>query len=171
MGFKTKQHGRKVLTPQPKPEAQPATAAGHLSRSAPPRPSPPLAEAPRRGADRESGGDCEDDGVDPGAGKSDHGPGAPSTRPSREGSFECWPWRESMSADASTPNSTKNSRPKCPNCGTSKVAEILYGLPICIDKGKLDRGEIVLGGCCITGSDPKWHCNRCRHNWITNPSN
>lgn len=29
----------------------------------------------------------------------------------------------------------------------------------------LERKEIVLGGCTMTGNDPKWECNECRARW------
>ena len=28
-----------------------------------------------------------------------------------------------------------------------------------------ERGEIVLGGCCVTEDDPKWQCKDCEHEW------
>jgi DNA-directed RNA polymerase subunit RPC12/RpoP len=52
---------------------------------------------------------------------------------------------------------------KCPNCGHSPLANILYGY-IGIDddlRKKLDEGRIVLGGCCVTGDDPRWECTNC----------
>ena len=52
---------------------------------------------------------------------------------------------------------------KCPNCQSTNRAEILWGLPADmreIEK-ELERKEIVLGGCCVTGNDPKWACNDC----------
>ena len=30
---------------------------------------------------------------------------------------------------------------------------------------ELDKKEIVLGGCIVTGSDPKWECNECLTRW------
>ena len=30
---------------------------------------------------------------------------------------------------------------------------------------KLDKKEIVLGGCCVTNHDPKGECNDCNHQW------
>jgi len=29
----------------------------------------------------------------------------------------------------------------------------------------LDKGDIVLGGCCVTENDPEWHCKDCEHEW------
>ena len=55
----------------------------------------------------------------------------------------------------------------CPQCGSEKVAGILYGLPS-FDEGlerRLHAGEVVLGGCTITDDDPLWHGLDCRHHW------
>ena len=56
---------------------------------------------------------------------------------------------------------------KCPECGSAKVASILFGLPMFDEelKRQLNAGEITLGGCCTTGDDPLWHCNGCHHRW------
>ena len=55
----------------------------------------------------------------------------------------------------------------CPKCSSRKVASILYGLPRFDEEleRSIDVGGIVLGGCCIFGEDPTWHCNTCRHQW------
>ena len=55
----------------------------------------------------------------------------------------------------------------CPKCGSKKVASILYGLPMFDEepKRRINAVEIVLGGCCISGDDPLWYCNACRHHW------
>ncbi len=56
---------------------------------------------------------------------------------------------------------------KCPNCSKDWVAEILWGYPedTQVLEQKLERKEIVLGGCLITDHDPKWECNNCHHKW------
>ena len=56
---------------------------------------------------------------------------------------------------------------KCPECGSKKVASILYGLPMFDEelKRRINAGEIVLGGCCVTGDDPLWRCVDCHHHW------
>jgi hypothetical protein len=53
---------------------------------------------------------------------------------------------------------------KCPDCGATEVAVILYGMPINNEKLQKDLqdGRIALGGCCLTGDDPRWECIRCR---------
>ena len=52
---------------------------------------------------------------------------------------------------------------KCPQCGSSRIANILYGMPEFspeLDKS-LKEGKIALGGCCISNDDPKWKCTEC----------
>ena len=34
----------------------------------------------------------------------------------------------------------------------------------------LEEGRVVLGGCCVTGSDPEWHCNECGCEFGDDPS-
>jgi len=55
----------------------------------------------------------------------------------------------------------------CPNCNSSSVAEIFWGYPADMDslKEKLEKKEIVLGGCVVSDNDPKWECNNCNHRW------
>ena len=48
----------------------------------------------------------------------------------------------------------------CPYCG-GRVVPIVYGEPSEEVFDKHARGEVVQGGCCITGKDPKWECNKC----------
>ncbi len=52
---------------------------------------------------------------------------------------------------------------KCPKCGSRKLAPILYGMPAFDEemRQKLDNKELILGGCCITGADPQYHCFGC----------
>jgi len=51
----------------------------------------------------------------------------------------------------------------CPNCNSSRVARILYGMPMFNDKldKAMKEGKIVLGGCCITDNDPDYQCLDC----------
>jgi hypothetical protein len=63
---------------------------------------------------------------------------------------------------------TDESRPSCcPSCGCEKVAAIVYGLPYVNEHfdTALQRGEIVLGGCCVMDGMPEWSCNECKHRW------
>ena len=69
---------------------------------------------------------------------------------------------------------------KCPNCGSTTIADILYGLPVIQEQKKyylgtnnyfkldptlekkLKEGKIVLGGCFYHSSMPKWFCKNCK---------
>jgi hypothetical protein len=53
---------------------------------------------------------------------------------------------------------------KCPECGCTKVAYILYGLPAFSPEleSELKEGKVVLGGCCVTECDPTWQCIECK---------
>jgi len=59
----------------------------------------------------------------------------------------------------------KSNEPKmkCSKCDSTKIAHILYGYPMYDDKleKQIDRGTITLGGCCVTGNDPKYECVTC----------
>lgn len=59
------------------------------------------------------------------------------------------------------------SRPKCPECDSTSVVPIVYGMPGGKMVEQYERGEIVLGGCCISGDDPRWHCEGCNCDWPT----
>jgi len=48
-------------------------------------------------------------------------------------------------------------RKKCIIC-KEECAKIQYGMPA---RMPLPEDNIVLGGCCITGNDPKWKCKEC----------
>lgn len=52
---------------------------------------------------------------------------------------------------------------KCPKCGSGQIADILYGYPEFSKELQkdLDEGKLVLGGCCVSGGDPKWKCVDC----------
>jgi len=52
---------------------------------------------------------------------------------------------------------------KCPECGSDKIASILYGLPAFSESLRLRirENKTVLGGCCVTGNDPTWKCVDC----------
>jgi len=63
-----------------------------------------------------------------------------------------------------------NHTQQCPKCHSKNVAKIVYGyIRIDDDVEKLLKsGKIVLGGCVITGNDPKWQCNDCPEMWGKN---
>ncbi len=49
----------------------------------------------------------------------------------------------------------------CPICKKKdKVIPIVYGLPGKRLLKKAEKGKVKLGGCIITGCDPKWYCKR-----------
>ena len=52
---------------------------------------------------------------------------------------------------------------KCPYCGSTNTAKILYGMPaFSLElQDKIKRGKIVLGGCCVADNDPDRQCNDC----------
>lgn len=54
---------------------------------------------------------------------------------------------------------------KCPQCGNSEIATIVYGFPVMNEKTdeKIAGGKIILGGCAIEDGAPKWKCNVCEH--------
>ena len=54
---------------------------------------------------------------------------------------------------------------KCPQCGSERVAEIVYGLPGPDFVEHHDPEKVVLGGCEITGGDPQWCCRECGAEW------
>ena len=49
----------------------------------------------------------------------------------------------------------------CPKCGSKKKTRILYGLPSREGFEAADRGEVVLGGCCVSDESPVWECDDC----------
>lgn len=52
---------------------------------------------------------------------------------------------------------------KCHKCGSEQVARILYGLPVFNEEleQQIAERKLVLGGCCLSGSDPRYHCFGC----------
>ena len=65
-----------------------------------------------------------------------------------------------------------SSKPdKCPKCG-GKVVKIIYGEPSIEVFEAEQRGEIILGGCCIRVDEegnslmPDWQCKKCNAQFI-----
>ena len=58
---------------------------------------------------------------------------------------------------------TKRNPRKCPQCGSSRIANILYGMPEFSPEfeKRIEDGKIALGGCCISNDDPVWKCVEC----------
>ncbi|MDY0288258.1 MAG: hypothetical protein RBR15_05500 [Sphaerochaeta sp.] len=53
----------------------------------------------------------------------------------------------------------------CPVCGSKNTITILYGMPTEQSFLLAEEGKIMLGGCCVAGSDPEHHCKDCSHEW------
>jgi hypothetical protein len=51
----------------------------------------------------------------------------------------------------------------CPACGAKAIVRIAYGLPSPELVEKADRGEVVLGGCCLAHGSKLWACRDCGH--------
>jgi len=64
------------------------------------------------------------------------------------------------------------NKTKCPSCGSTNIARILYGYPLFSDKldKDLKSGKVVLGGCCRLVDDPDRHCNDCEKRFLKYPS-
>jgi len=60
-------------------------------------------------------------------------------------------------------------RRKCPRCGSTRVIPWFWGLPTPESMDDVMaasyRGELMIGGCCVSDHDPHWHCNACEHDW------
>lgn len=52
---------------------------------------------------------------------------------------------------------------KCPECGVSEIATIVYGNPALTKdlETQLSEGRIVLGGCTFERDAPSWQCVAC----------
>ncbi|MCQ2570766.1 MAG: hypothetical protein MJ154_00750 [Candidatus Saccharibacteria bacterium] len=50
---------------------------------------------------------------------------------------------------------------KCPKCGC-ELKKIIYGMPTLETFEASERGEVVLGGCCIIDGGPDYRCDECR---------
>ncbi len=52
--------------------------------------------------------------------------------------------------------------PICPECDAGKnVIPIVYGKPGRELMERAERGEVKLGGCCVTDESPRYHCPDC----------
>lgn len=50
---------------------------------------------------------------------------------------------------------------KCSDCGATSTVKILYGMTIHEVFEASERGEIMLGGCYISDTNPTRHCKKC----------
>ena len=49
----------------------------------------------------------------------------------------------------------------CPVCNKKdEVVPVVYGMPTEKTMREADQGKVKLGGCVISGCDPKWYCKR-----------
>jgi hypothetical protein len=55
--------------------------------------------------------------------------------------------------------------PKCQECQSENVAAIEFGFPSPEMIEGSDKGDIILGGCCVDVDNPEWHCMGCEHEW------
>ena len=53
---------------------------------------------------------------------------------------------------------TKGSKPNCIGGHTDNIIPIAYGLPGNVLMKKAKRGKVYLGGCMVSGCDPKYYC-------------
>lgn len=60
---------------------------------------------------------------------------------------------------------------KCPKCGSRHIAPILYGMPAFDEEmaRQIKNKELVLGGCCISRREPRYHCFGCGRDVGTPP--
>jgi hypothetical protein len=56
-------------------------------------------------------------------------------------------------------------RGTCPACGGAGVP-IVYGMATYQAGQAVERGEIALGGCEVTGEDPDYRCRECGVRWM-----
>ena len=61
----------------------------------------------------------------------------------------------------------EESKERCPNCGSTNTAKIIWGLPDFTEElqKRIDAGELVLGGCIPGRGD--YECNECRMRFQT----
>ena len=60
---------------------------------------------------------------------------------------------------------TVETRFACTNCGSRRVVPIRYGYPTQDTEAAAIRGEVRLGGCCVSDDMPTWPCRTCDHAW------
>jgi len=55
----------------------------------------------------------------------------------------------------------------CPECGSTKVVEVVYGYPTDEASAAAASGGLILGGCMpeFDGPVPVWGCRACSHEW------
>ncbi len=59
----------------------------------------------------------------------------------------------------------KKDEAKCPKCGSTDYTPIVYGLPSSEGFEKSQRGEIILGGCCVWPDSKERYCKKCHNEY------
>jgi hypothetical protein len=62
----------------------------------------------------------------------------------------------------------RSRRATCPQCGSSEVLRIVYGLPEDVSSegyAKARREGVRFGGCCIEPDSPTHQCADCDNSW------
>lgn len=49
----------------------------------------------------------------------------------------------------------------CPQCAAERKIRIAYGMPTPQLERDAMSGRVWLGGCCVPGASPRWHCPQC----------
>ncbi len=62
----------------------------------------------------------------------------------------------------------KRKKPICPKCQSGDGVPIVFGMPGLELARKAERGEVVLGGCCVMPGI-EWHCASCGYQWGGDP--
>lgn len=59
--------------------------------------------------------------------------------------------------------------PQCPNCGSSRVAELFFGMPpdVIAFKRAFDAEKLYHAPGDPAENSPEWHCFACLHEWGT----
>jgi hypothetical protein len=60
----------------------------------------------------------------------------------------------------------RETRPTCPDCG-AELIPVAYGMPSREMMEASMRGEVALGGCCITDCDPDVECPACERRFFS----
>lgn len=50
---------------------------------------------------------------------------------------------------------------RCPECGSDRIAPVVYGLPTSEAGDMAQRGEVFIGGCTPMGRE--WGCTECQY--------
>ncbi len=59
----------------------------------------------------------------------------------------------------------KDNPLNCPKCGSKNIVRIVYGYPNAEALEEAKKGNIILGGCCVSDNSPNFHCKDCKYEW------